>query len=77
VPAALRAVLPADARITGRETVASTLLTDPMSVIPEQAVQWIAVAAALLAVLGFSVSLLIEPGELTAVVAHRAAANRP
>jgi hypothetical protein len=57
VPPALRAALPAGATITDRAAVASALLTDPMSVIPEQAVQWIAVAAALLAVLGFSVSV--------------------
>ncbi|MDR2985103.1 MAG: FtsX-like permease family protein [Nocardiopsaceae bacterium] len=58
-PALLRALsaLSAGAAVTNRSAAASKLLSDPMSVIPEQAVQWIAVAAALLAVLGFSVSV--------------------
>ncbi|MGN6796199.1 MAG: FtsX-like permease family protein, partial [Streptosporangiaceae bacterium] len=57
MPSGLLSALPAGTALTGRAAVASRLLSDPMSVIPEQAVEWIAVAAALLAVLGFSVSV--------------------
>jgi hypothetical protein len=49
--------LPAGTTVTVRERLARTLLSDPMAVIPQQAVQATALAAALLAILGFSVSV--------------------
>ncbi|HEX9066665.1 MAG TPA: FtsX-like permease family protein [Streptosporangiaceae bacterium] len=49
--------LPHGAVLTIRARVAGALLSDPMSVIPQQAVLAVAVAAALLAIVGFSVSL--------------------
>jgi FtsX-like permease family len=49
--------LPAGAAVTERTRLYAGLLADPMAAIPQQAVQSIAIAAALLAVLGFSVSV--------------------
>jgi hypothetical protein len=49
--------LPRGTTVTSRASLASALLSDPMSVIPQQAVLAVAVAAALLAILGFSVSV--------------------
>ncbi len=49
--------LPAATAVTSRATLAATLLGDPMSAIPQQAIQATAIAAALLAILGFSVSV--------------------
>lgn len=49
--------LPAGVTVTTRAGLAGTLLEDPMAVIPQQAIQATALAAALLAVLGFSVSV--------------------
>ncbi|HXP20654.1 MAG TPA: FtsX-like permease family protein [Streptosporangiaceae bacterium] len=49
--------LPAGAIVTDRARLLSALEADPLSAIPQQAVQSIAVAAALLAILGFSVSV--------------------
>jgi len=43
--------------VTDRARLLSALEADPLSAIPQQAVQSIAVAAALLAILGFSVSV--------------------
>ncbi|HET9893975.1 MAG TPA: FtsX-like permease family protein [Streptosporangiaceae bacterium] len=48
---------PPGTSFTDRARLATTLLSDPMSVIPQQAVQATALAAALLAILGFSVSV--------------------
>ena len=49
--------LPPDATVTERATVAAALLNNPLSAAPQQGVLAIAVAAALLAALGFSVSV--------------------
>lgn len=49
--------LPAGAIVTDRARLLAALQADPLSAIPQQAVQSIAVAAALLAILGFSVSV--------------------
>ncbi len=49
--------LPPGTVVTERARLYAGLLTDPMAAIPQQAVQSIAIAAALLAVLGFSVSV--------------------
>jgi hypothetical protein len=49
--------LPAGTVVTDRARVYARLLADPMAAIPQQAVQSIAIAAALLAVVGFSVSV--------------------
>jgi hypothetical protein len=49
--------LPAHTSTVDRAAVAAQLLTDPMSAIPQQAVIATAIAAALLAALGFSVSV--------------------
>jgi hypothetical protein len=49
--------LPPDTTVTERATVAAALLNNPLSAAPQQGVLAIAVAAALLAALGFSVSV--------------------
>ena len=49
--------LPPKTTVTNRSELAAAILSDPMSVIPQQAVQATAIAAALLAVLGFSVAV--------------------
>jgi hypothetical protein len=49
--------LPAGTIVTDREQIHAALLSEPMSAIAQQAVQAVAVAAALLAVLGFTVSI--------------------
>jgi hypothetical protein len=49
--------LPPDASVTDRATVTAALLDNPLSAAPQQGVLAIAVAAALLAALGFSVSV--------------------
>jgi len=49
--------LPPRTSVTSAAKLASALLSDPMTVIPQQAVQATAIAAALLAALGFSVSV--------------------
>jgi hypothetical protein len=49
--------LPAGTAVTSAAKLADALLSDPMTVIPQQAVQATAIAAALLAALGFSVSV--------------------
>ncbi|HUD35972.1 MAG TPA: FtsX-like permease family protein [Streptosporangiaceae bacterium] len=49
--------LPRGTTVTTKAGLAAALLGDPMAVIPQQAIQATALAAALLAVLGFSVSI--------------------
>jgi hypothetical protein len=49
--------LPPGTTITDRDEIAAASLSDPMSAIPQQAIQATAIAAALLAVLGFSVAV--------------------
>lgn len=49
--------LPPGTTVTSRDRLAAALLSDPMSAIPQQAIQATAIAAALLAVLGFSVAV--------------------
>jgi len=49
--------LPAGSVVTDRARIAAGLLADPLAAIPQQAVQSLAVAAALIAILGFSVSI--------------------
>lgn len=49
--------LPPGTTVTSRDRLAGALLSDPMSAIPQQAIQATAIAAALLAVLGFSVAV--------------------
>jgi hypothetical protein len=49
--------LPPGTTLTDRDEVATAILSDPMSAIPQQAIQATAIAAALLAVLGFSVAV--------------------
>jgi hypothetical protein len=51
------ASLPPGTIVTERARLYADLLADPMAAIPQQAVQSIAIAAALLAILGFSVSV--------------------
>jgi hypothetical protein len=55
--AAVPAGLPAGAAVTVRAKVASALLDDPLSSVPQQGILAIALAAALLAAVGFSVSV--------------------
>ena len=54
---AARVGLPARAAVTERASVASALLDNPLSAVPQQGILAIAAAAALLAALGFSVSV--------------------
>jgi len=49
--------LPPGTVVTDRARLLQSMLRDPLSAIPQQAVQAIALAAALIAVLGFSVSI--------------------
>jgi hypothetical protein len=49
--------LPPGTAVTSRAKLAAAILSDPMSAIPQQAIQATAIAAALLAVLGFSVAV--------------------
>jgi FtsX-like permease family protein len=49
--------LPRHTRVVDRDVLAAAVINDPMAAIPQQAIQATAIAAALLAVLGFSVSV--------------------
>ena len=57
VPAGLAAGLPPGSDITSAAGVAAGLLTDPLSTVPQQALLVVAIAAAVLAVTGFCVSI--------------------
>ena len=57
VPAGLDAVLPPGSAVTTDSGVASGLLGDPLSTVPRQALLAVAVAAAVLAITGFCVSI--------------------
>jgi FtsX-like permease family len=56
-PAGLAAGLPPGSDITSAAAVAAGLLTDPLSTVPQQALLVVAIAAAVLAVTGFCVSI--------------------
>jgi hypothetical protein len=56
-PAGLAAVLPPGSDITSAAGVATGLLSDPLSTVPQQALLVVAVAAAVLAITGFCVSI--------------------
>jgi hypothetical protein len=56
-PPGLAGVLPPGAAVTSAAAVASGLLGDPLSTVPQQALLAVAVAAAVLAVAGFCVSI--------------------
>jgi FtsX-like permease family len=56
-PPGLDAVLPPGSAITSRGGVAARLLGDPLSTVPQQALLVVAIAAAVLAVTGFCVSI--------------------
>jgi FtsX-like permease family len=62
-PAALAARLPAGSAITVPGQIAASLLGDPLSAAPQQALLAIAAAAAILAIAGFSVSIAASVGE--------------
>jgi ABC-type antimicrobial peptide transport system permease subunit len=57
VPAALTRALPPGATITSRAALAAAAVADPLSAAPQQALLAMAVAAALLAISGFGVSI--------------------
>jgi hypothetical protein len=57
VPAGLAAVLPPGSTITSRAGVTSGLLGNPLSTVPQQALLAVAIAAAVLAITGFCVSI--------------------
>jgi FtsX-like permease family len=57
VPAGLAADLPSGSDITSTAAVAAGLLTDPLSTVPQQALLVVAIAAAVLAITGFCVSI--------------------
>jgi hypothetical protein len=56
-PAGLAAVLPPGSDITSAAGVAAGLLSDPLSTVPQQALLVVAIAAAVLAITGFCVSI--------------------
>jgi hypothetical protein len=57
VPPGLRAVLPAGSSITSAGAVAAGLLGNPLSTVPQNALLAVAIAAAVLAIAGFCVSI--------------------
>jgi hypothetical protein len=57
VPPGLGAVLPPGSAVTSRGGVAARLLGDPLSTVPQQALVAVAIAAAVLAITGFCVSI--------------------
>jgi FtsX-like permease family len=57
VPAGLAGVLPPGSDITSAAGVAAGLLSDPLSTVPQQALLVVALAAAVLAITGFCVSI--------------------
>ena len=57
VPAGLAGDLPSGSDITSAAGVATGLLTDPLSTVPQQALLVVAIAAAVLAITGFCVSI--------------------
>jgi FtsX-like permease family protein len=57
VPAGLAAGLPPGSDITSTAAVAAGLLSDPLSTVPQQALLVVAIAAAILAITGFCVSI--------------------
>jgi hypothetical protein len=57
VPAGLAAVLPPGSAVTSAAAVAAGLLSDPLSTVPQQALLVVAIAAAILAITGFCVSI--------------------
>jgi len=57
VPASLRRALPPGATVTGSAALAAATVADPLSAAPQQALLAMAVAAALLAIFGFWVSI--------------------
>ena len=57
VPAGLAGNLPPGSDITSQAGVAAGLLTDPLSTVPQQALLVVAIAAAVLAITGFCVSI--------------------
>ena len=60
VPASLARVLPPGAAVTSRAALTAATLADPLSAAPQQALLAMAVAAALLAVTGFWVSIAAD-----------------
>ena len=57
VPPGLAATLPPGSAVTSTDAVASGLLGDPLSTVPQQALLAVAIAAAVLAITGFCVSI--------------------
>ena len=57
VPAGLAGHLPPGSEVTSQAGVAAGLLTDPLSTVPQQALLVVAIAAAVLAITGFCVSI--------------------
>jgi hypothetical protein len=57
VPAGLARELPPGSDVTSQAGVAAGLLTDPLSTVPQQALLVVAIAAAVLAITGFCVSI--------------------
>ena len=57
VPAGLAGDLPPGSAVTSAAGVAAGLLTDPLSTVPQQALLVVAIAAAVLAITGFCVSI--------------------
>ncbi len=57
IPPGLAATLPPGSAVTSSDAVASELVSDPLSTVPQQALLAVAIAAAVLAITGFCVSI--------------------
>ena len=77
VPPGLAAVLPPGSAIVSRDGAASALLGDPLSTVPQQALLAVAIAAAVLAITGFCVSIVASVRQRRAESALLAALGVP
>ena len=77
VPPELAAVLPPGSAIVSRDGVTSALLGDPLSTVPQQALLAVAIAAAVLAITGFCVSIAASVRQRRAESALLAALGVP
>jgi FtsX-like permease family len=77
VPPGLAAVLPPGSAVVGRDGATSALLGDPLSTVPRQALLAVAIAAAVLAITGFCVSIAASVRQRRAESALLAALGVP
>ena len=77
VPPGLAAVLPPGSAVVSRDGATSALLGDPLSTVPQQALLAVAIAAAVLAITGFCVSIAASVRQRRAESALLAALGVP